>query len=266
MLKIAGWPGRYEVTSRGTEAKIGDDLRVGPLRYIRLKVHGYQQGTGMRKLKHLAGDRSMEVFGLFCKFLEISGDLPRHLRGQLLNENDKPATIKELAFIFDVPIAQIEHALKILTDEKLGWLIQDNSIDTQPNTYSRLPETPGNLQETPDIDDVHFRRPIQEQPESQDTSGDPDLIEVLDAWAAKFHIVRERILAKDRTSWVKAVPFHGKQWCLDCIRDGDSVHAGVNIVNKEKAENDITPQQRQHRATLAEIERHDAEQRKARAQ
>ncbi|MBA7690629.1 hypothetical protein ES703_99160 [subsurface metagenome] len=147
VIGIVEWLERYEVSSRGREPKPGDDLRAGPLQFVRLKVYGHTQSTGYRRLKSVAGKRTMEVFGFFCKFLEIAANQKSEQRGILLNEKNKPATIEDLAFILDVPVKQVENAVKVLSDEKVGWLTnntnQYNSI--QHNTSIRKsPENPGN--------------------------------------------------------------------------------------------------------------------------
>jgi hypothetical protein len=134
MYRINEWRERYEVSIKGREPKDGEELRAGPLSYIRLKVFGHRQGTGMRRLAQICGkDRVMEVFGIFCKFLEISGNQERDLRGNLLNERDEPATIEDLAFILDIPQGQIEFALCALSDA--GWITADElSPQTPLNT------------------------------------------------------------------------------------------------------------------------------------
>ncbi len=151
MITISEWNQRYEVNSRGLEAKEGDELRVGPLKWIRLKVHGHEQGTGYRRLKTLAGKKTMEVFGLFCKFLEIAGNQPKCSRGKLLNEHDEPATPQDLAFILDVPVGQISNAIKVLSDKAVGWLACNTENITQLNTtqYNTI-QGAGDLQKSPE--------------------------------------------------------------------------------------------------------------------
>ena len=135
MLKIADWHKRYEVSFRGGEPKQGDAFRVGPLRFIRLTVHGHQQGAGYRRLLAVAGKKAMEVFGIFCKFLEISGNQPRDKRGTLLNEKGNPATAQDLAFILSVPLGQVENAIKVLCDKTVAWVINTTQLNsTQLNT------------------------------------------------------------------------------------------------------------------------------------
>lgn len=131
-IEINEWAERYEVSSKGREPKPGDELRAGPLQFIRLRVYGHTQSTGYRRLKSIAGKRTMEVFGFFCKFLEISGNQKRGQRGFLLNEKDQPANAEDLAFILDVPVEQVENAIKVLSDKKVGWLKNNNT--TQHNT------------------------------------------------------------------------------------------------------------------------------------
>ena len=148
MFEIAEWHERYEVNSRGGAAVDGDKLRAGPLNYIRHKCHGRQQGIGYRKLLKLAGKKAMGVYGIFCKFLEISGDAPAGKRGTLWNERDKPAGAKDLAFILGVPETQIVYALGILTSEELGWLKHTNS--GIPVNSRKLPEIPPSVQYSTD--------------------------------------------------------------------------------------------------------------------
>ena len=147
LITIANWVARYEVSSKGREAKPGDDLQISPLKYIRQKVRGRSQGVGYRKLRQLVGpDHIMTVIGIFGKLLEIAGERPRELRGQLLNENDKPASIQDLAFILDVPESQIAMAIDALSNEKIGWIKKTNTIElniNKTNTIKGFPENPG---------------------------------------------------------------------------------------------------------------------------
>ncbi len=156
MLQITDWHNRYEVGSRGGKPKEGEPLRVGPLEFIRLNAHGRSQGPGYRRLLGIAGKRAMQVFGIFCKFLEIGGSECRDKRGTLYNESGNPATPEDLAFILSVPIDQIEHAIKVLCDKKVCWLINTIQLNTtqynstQGNGNSRkprkFPETPEPLE------------------------------------------------------------------------------------------------------------------------
>lgn len=134
MLSINEWRERYEVSLKGREPKDGEELRAGPLAYVRLKVYGHRQGTGYRRLQQLCGERFMEVFGIFCKLLEISGDQVRDFRGKLLNENDQEATIDDLAFIIGIPGEQVAFALDKLCVS--GWVLNDSAAlnSTKPNS------------------------------------------------------------------------------------------------------------------------------------
>jgi len=137
MYKITDWQ-RYEVNSKGQAAKEGQELRAGPLRFIRLKVHGHSQSNGYRKLLEIAGDKAMEVFGIFCKFLEIAGDSAESQRGILRKERDgEPATNEDLSFLLSTPVSQIENAVKVLSDNKLNWI-----TETTPRKATELPEIP----------------------------------------------------------------------------------------------------------------------------
>lgn len=154
MFKIVEWAERYEVSIKGREPKAGEELRAGPLAYVRLKVFGHKQGAGYRRMKSLAGDRTMEVFGVFCKLLEISGNQPRERRGGLFNEKDAPATIEDLAFILDIPTNQAENSVSVLL--QANWLADsDSPSHTPPNTtqhnITQLKDTEisGKIRKTP---------------------------------------------------------------------------------------------------------------------
>jgi hypothetical protein len=132
MYQITEWRERYEVSLKGREPKDGEELRAGPLLYVRLKVYGHRQGAGYRRLHQLCGDRSLEVFGIFCKLLEISGNQPREKRGSLLNEKDEAATISDLAFIVGVTDDQAVFAVESLC--QLGWISNDDTASSLKTT------------------------------------------------------------------------------------------------------------------------------------
>ncbi len=133
---------------KGREAKEGDTLRATPLNYIRLKVYGHKQGTGYRRLQMLCGNKLMEVFGIFCKFLEIAGDLKSADRGKLLNENDKPATIDDLSFMIGASEKQIKNAVIQLC--KANWLQDDNLTKLNLTKYN-ISKGAGNAPTLPEV-------------------------------------------------------------------------------------------------------------------
>jgi hypothetical protein len=87
----------------------------------------------------------LEVFGIFCKLLEISGNQPREQRGSLLNEKDEAATIADLAFIVGVTDEQAVFAVESLC--QLGWISNNDTTSlkttklntTQLNTTAQAP-------------------------------------------------------------------------------------------------------------------------------
>ncbi len=128
MYVIHEWLERYEVNSKGHAATSDKDLRAGPLKYVRLKVHGHSQSNGYRRLLGIAQGRAMEVFGIFCKLLEIAGDSGAGQRGVLRVERDgSPANIDDLAFLLSVSKSKVEYAVKVLCDKRLCWLANSES-------------------------------------------------------------------------------------------------------------------------------------------
>jgi vacuolar-type H+-ATPase subunit F/Vma7 len=159
MITITEWMTRYEVSSKNFPATGGEPLRAGPLQYIRLKVHGHSQGVGWRRLKIAAGNKTAEVFGIFCKLLEIAGNQNRGLRGQILNEKGQEASVEDISFILDIPENQIKNAVEVLSRPEIGWIIVTerkkepkkeiiNTISTQLNS---------SVQQIPVITGIHGR-------------------------------------------------------------------------------------------------------------
>lgn len=137
MIKINDWI-RYEVNSKGQPAKDGDDLRAGALDYIRLKNHGHAKNRGMNKLQRVAKNRTAEVFGIFCLFLELAGNGSKENRGVLREEKDgRPATIKELAEILPATAKQIEFAVKCLSNPTVSWILADKEGFPENSGVSR---------------------------------------------------------------------------------------------------------------------------------
>ncbi len=114
--KIVDWQQRYEVTSRGAAAGVGDKLRNGPLPYYRSKVTGTQQGKGYRKLLAIANSKALETFGIFHKLMEIAAGQNRSGRGTINH------SLSDLAYIIGVGENQMRAALRVLCDPDLGWL------------------------------------------------------------------------------------------------------------------------------------------------
>jgi len=143
MFVITEWLERYEVSKKGAPAVDGDDLRVGPLSYIRSAVHGRQMSLGFRKLQKFSGKSNVyRNFGIFQKFLEIAGDIKIPLRdGTLYNEQDKPATIEDLCFMLDLPKQTLMSAIQALI--KSGWMDDYGNFQNLP----KIPGISGTLQE-----------------------------------------------------------------------------------------------------------------------
>ena len=125
MIHITEWDMRYEVDEKGGPLTVGKLRRKMPLVFIRLKVHGKEQGIGWRKLLTRAGPNTLQVFGCFCKLLELAGCKERDRRGYVDDNEDGG-----LAFILSVPDAQVTFCLEVLRE--IGWieLVDDESLDS----------------------------------------------------------------------------------------------------------------------------------------
>jgi len=85
-------------------------------------------------------------------------------------------------------------------------------------TYNRFPDAPSSTEVDP--------------PEPE---GDPELIEVLDAWATKTKKPsRGNISPLETQKWREALAIHAKAWCLTVIASATSRSAGWTIMDAEK--------------------------------
>jgi len=83
------------------------------------------QGRGLRKLSRLAPDglRAKAYFGIFVHLLEVTTANAPHLRGYLVNNDDEPATIEEIATELHLSddVDLVAEALTFLTVD-MRWL------------------------------------------------------------------------------------------------------------------------------------------------
>jgi len=125
--RIVGWEQRYEVSAKGRDWTPGEPKRLGPLQYVRLKVHGRSQGVGWRKLLAVAGlHEAPTVFGIFCKLLEMAADAPRDKRGFIEDSTETP-----LAFVLGLDPADVQKALDVCCDPRVGWMVIETGSPAQ---------------------------------------------------------------------------------------------------------------------------------------
>ena len=192
--KIREWRERYEVNSRNHEAHNGDPLRRGPLPWVRLKVNGRQHGQGYRRLVQVARTpaRLEAAMALWPKLLEIAADNVADRRGWILNEQDRPATVDDLAFYTGFRAATVRTAIEVLTAPGVRWVCADEF----PQDSGEIPGNPGKAGEIPPSDsdsdtDTDTYPPLPPQggreqkrdapQQPQETTDDPDFTAF---WAA----------------------------------------------------------------------------------
>jgi len=152
MYQIAEWKQRYEVNNKGAPAQEGDNLRAGPLTFIRSAVHGRQMSTGFRRLQKFSGKSHLyRNFGIFQKFLEIAGDISRPLRdGTLFNEHDQPATEDDLAFMLDLTNHKEVLLSAIQALINAGWIVNSEKLQEFPKIPGKPNINPTQLNPTQD--------------------------------------------------------------------------------------------------------------------
>jgi len=128
--RIANWKELYEVTNKGGAAKADtptEQLKKGPLKYVRWRAYGRRQTEAYRNLLKkawLQGTMAeMGIFGLFGKLIELAADQEREYRGWVLNRHLQPAGAKEIAGMLGIcDVGCVEKGLQLLTDRDIGWV------------------------------------------------------------------------------------------------------------------------------------------------
>ena len=140
LYEISEWAERYEVNEKGDIHRPGEKLRKRPLSWVRLAVHGHEEGIGWKRLRAVCGNKNvLATFGLFAKLLELAGDQTSSNRGKILNEKCLPADEKYMSLIWSIPEEDVSEHLKKLRE--VGW-ISEKEYET-PEVSGKLRETPG---------------------------------------------------------------------------------------------------------------------------
>lgn len=143
--RITEWNERYEVNDKGRPWGDGDKKRAGSLEYVRLKVHGYSQGLGWRRLIAAVGPRRAPVvFGIFVKMLELAADTARDGRGVIEDSAETP-----LSFVLSLDEQDIRESLEALC--QLRWIQKIEEPQGEPREVRESPASTGHVRESPAI-------------------------------------------------------------------------------------------------------------------
>lgn len=131
---------------------------VGPLNYVRWRVHGLYPSPTYRRLQALAMADTIAAYALFGKLVEMAADQPRSLRDGVIRAKREglPATVADIAFHWlgldsRAACEQVERSLGHLMDPAVGWIeaVEHQELDAQrkspasPGISGESPETPG---------------------------------------------------------------------------------------------------------------------------
>ena len=156
--RIREWEQRYEVDDRGHAARPGaraSKLRQRKLAFVRLKVNGRAKGAGYRRLEAAAGTATAleAAMCLWPKLLEIAADGPPEQRGWILNEEGRPASVRDLQFFTGFRLTTIRTALQVLSHSRVQWIIEADSA-----------EIPGVPRDSREIPDAYITKPNRTEP------------------------------------------------------------------------------------------------------
>lgn len=171
--RITEWKSRYEVTYKGRIADDDtplDDLRIGPLDFIRFKVFGHRHGPAYLRIVRMAEKygpwAAPGIFGIFGKLLELSGNADRNYRGWVLCEKQKPLDSEGIAEILRLDEKIVSVAMEILCNPKVGWVQQVEYTEPErekPPVFREIPEHSGT-----------FRNPLLSESESETKAKDEE--------------------------------------------------------------------------------------------
>lgn len=109
-FRIVDWVGIYERPDDPDKPK-KTRRGVRPLTWVQLQVHGHSLGEGWRLLARQAGSERFEVFGFFCKLLELAADEPLTRRDGTLYFRGQPADVGDIAFMLDTDEATVHRLI-----------------------------------------------------------------------------------------------------------------------------------------------------------
>lgn len=126
---ISEWRERYEVSDKGHPARPDDNLRRGPLEYIRAPVHGKNWSQSYREFNRVLGSDAAAAYGLFCKLRELQAENPAQFRDCIRDHKGREMGAAEIAGVLGWPEKQVAKLLDALASEDVGWLSRDPDPD-----------------------------------------------------------------------------------------------------------------------------------------
>jgi len=148
---IVNWEKHYEVNANTRSWQDGQEMRKGPLGFVRLPAHGCQITPQYDDLclaaEQLPGG-VMVCLGLWCKLLEVAAKRSGGERGWQLDRRNVPMTPIVMARRFRMDGELVGRALLAL--EEAGWIeVIDCAFAGQlPENMTVRPQTAGPQQET----------------------------------------------------------------------------------------------------------------------
>ena len=126
-LRIVNWVLDYEVTKKGhaaTSATAIEELRAGPLEFVRYQAHGPRDSAGVKRLRTAAKtqQRYLEARGVFGELLEFAAHNAPEFRGWIVNSRGEPYTVETFASMAGLPLRATRRAIEVLADPRAGWI------------------------------------------------------------------------------------------------------------------------------------------------
>jgi len=125
----------------------------GPLKYVMMPNRW--DGGGYRRV--MSEPDGMALYAAWMVILQVASRLPK--RGVLADADGFPITAEEISFKTGAPVEMLERAFRVLSDRKIGWLVEwkpsPENVEVKSNQISmfpgNLPESPANLSPNDDV-------------------------------------------------------------------------------------------------------------------
>ena len=144
-MRIVNWVLDYEVTKKGHAASAAtpiEELRAGPLEFVRYQVYGPRDSAGVKRLRTAAKtqQRYLEARGVFAELLEFAAANAPLYRGWIVDSRGEPYTVESFARMAGLPLRAVTRSIEILASPTAAWITW---APFDPGASPVVPDLPG---------------------------------------------------------------------------------------------------------------------------
>lgn len=76
------------------------------------------------------GQEGIQAFAVFVAICQWSATCRPNIRGSCARSDGKPLSVRQLALVLRMPLDVVENAIKVLSSPDVGWIVEDDSENT----------------------------------------------------------------------------------------------------------------------------------------